>query len=44
VPALARRVSGRLAGAGVESSADTARGWDHGVFAPLKVMFPPAEV
>ena len=43
-PALAGRVRALLGAAGIESGADTARGWDHGVFVPLKVMFPDADI
>ena len=41
-PALAQRVRTLLADAGVPSAADPARGFDHGVFVPLKVAFPEA--
>ena len=41
---LALRVRDLLSEAGVESASNTARGWDHGVFVPLKVMFPHADV
>lgn len=43
-PELAMRVLELLGLAGIESRADTARGWDHGVFVPLKVMFPNADI
>ena len=43
-PGLADRVRGLLASAGIDSGADTARGWDHGVFVPMKVMYPDAEI
>ena len=43
-PALATRVRDLLGGAGIDSGADAARGWDHGVFVPLKVMFPEADI
>jgi len=43
-PALAARVRDLLGRAGIESSADERRGWDHGVFVPLKVMFPEANI
>ena len=43
-PALAARVRELLSAAGIESAGDGARGFDHGVFVPLKVAFPEAEV
>ena len=43
-PDLALRVRELLGAAGIESDAETARGWDHGVFVPLKVMFPRADI
>jgi len=43
-PELASRVSELLRGAGFESRVDEERGWDHGVFIPLKVMYPDADV
>ncbi len=43
-PALAARVRELLSGAGIESGADAARGFDHGVFVPLKVAFPDAKI
>ena len=43
-PELALRVRDLLGAAGIESGSDTSRGWDHGVFVPLKVMFPRADI
>jgi len=43
-PALAERVQGMLAEAGIAATVDTERGYDHGTFIPLKVAFPYAEV
>ena len=43
-PELAARVRSLLGAAGIESGSDTSRGWDHGVFVPLKVMFPRADI
>ncbi len=43
-PALARRAAALLAQAGHPATVDAQRGWDHGVFIPLKVMFPDADV
>ncbi|MDA0369245.1 MAG: class III extradiol ring-cleavage dioxygenase, partial [Proteobacteria bacterium] len=41
-PDLAGRVRRLLAAAGIDSEAEPARGFDHGVFVPLKVMVPAA--
>ena len=43
-PALAARVSGLLAGIGIEAGQDAQRGFDHGTFIPLGLMFPAADV
>jgi aromatic ring-opening dioxygenase catalytic subunit (LigB family) len=43
-PPLAARVRDLLGLAGIESGADQTRGWDDGVFVPLKVMFPEADI
>ncbi len=43
-PDLAARVRGLLGAAGIESGSNTSRGWDHGVFVPMKVMFPRADI
>ncbi len=43
-PALAREVQVALAAAGIPSRADATRGYDHGVFVPLKVAFPKADI
>jgi len=43
-PALAERVRTLLSNAGIESNADGERGFDHGVFIPLKVAYPDANV
>ena len=43
-PAVAARVRQLLTAAGLPVAQDDARGWDHGVFIPLKVAFPDAEV
>jgi aromatic ring-opening dioxygenase catalytic subunit (LigB family) len=43
-PELASRVRHLLSGAGFESREDAKRGFDHGVFVPLKVAYPDARV
>lgn len=43
-PELTTRVRDLLGGAAIESASDMSRGWDHGVFVPLKVMLPHADV
>ncbi len=43
-PALAQRIVDLLQAAGIESGADAQRGFDHGMFIPLKLMFPEADI
>jgi len=43
-PELAARVQNLLQGAGLPTSPSTLRGFDHGVFVPLKVAFPEAKI
>lgn len=43
-PALARRVASLIEAAGLPAQLDAQRGFDHGTFAPLAVMYPAAEV
>jgi aromatic ring-opening dioxygenase catalytic subunit (LigB family) len=43
-PELASRVALLLSAAGIESGEDSARGFDHGTFVPLKLAFPGADV
>ena len=44
MPALAQRAADLLKQAGLPSAVEPGYGWDHGVFIPLKVMYPEAEV
>ncbi len=43
-PWLAGQVSELLASAGVPTGADPSRGFDHGVFVPLSLMYPDADI
>lgn len=43
-PDIAARVNELLSAAGIVSGSEPSRGWDHGVFVPLKVMLPAADV
>src|SRR5690606_33502697 len=43
-PQLAQRAAELLQAAGLASSVELERGLDHGVFVPLKVAFPEAEI
>ena len=43
-PALAKRVRDLLGAAGFETDADAERGLDHGVFIPLMLIYPDADV
>jgi aromatic ring-opening dioxygenase catalytic subunit (LigB family) len=43
-PDLAGRVVDLLRHAGLPAASDSSRGYDHGVFVPLKVVFPDAEI
>jgi aromatic ring-opening dioxygenase catalytic subunit (LigB family) len=43
-PQLAKQVAGLLAQAGLPSAVSASRGFDHGVFVPLKVAFPEAKI
>jgi aromatic ring-opening dioxygenase catalytic subunit (LigB family) len=43
-PALAKRAASLLQKSGLEAKVDVDRGLDHGVFVPLKVAFPDADV
>ncbi len=43
-PELAAKVSALLGGAGMESRSDPQRGFDHGTFVPVGLMYPDADV
>jgi aromatic ring-opening dioxygenase catalytic subunit (LigB family) len=43
-PALAERAAELLRDAGIAARVDPARGLDHGVFVPMKVAFPDADI
>lgn len=43
-PPTAQRIAELFGDAGIEHRLDDQRGWDHGVFIPLKVMFPDAGI
>lgn len=43
-PELARQVQAALESAGIAARQDADRGFDHGVFVPLKLMYPEADI
>lgn len=43
-PSLARAVCQQLEKVGISVSADSNRGFDHGLFVPLKIMYPEANI
>jgi 4,5-DOPA dioxygenase extradiol len=43
-PLLASRIAGLLAEQGIQTSIDRERGFDHGLFIPLMMMYPQADI
>lgn len=43
-PDLSRRAATLLNAAGFETGEESARGWDHGIFVPMKVALPEADI
>lgn len=43
-PGLAQAVHGALKAAGIDAAMNTSRGFDHGLFVPLKLLFPAADI
>ena len=43
-PRLASAITKQLEKAGIKASSESARGFDHGLFVPLKIMYPEADI
>ena len=43
-PALAEKVHQALAKANIDSTLNPSRGFDHGMYVPLKIMYPEADI
>src|SRR5690554_6959096 len=43
-PQLAEQVLAAITAAGIQAQGDAKRGFDHGLFVPLKLMYPDADI
>src|SRR5690606_34820105 len=43
-PELARQAASLISNAGFQVDADPGHGWDHGVWVPLSLLFPSADI